>query len=892
MRSGFWRKCRACFRWFRISALFVVLAVLCAVVWFNQIGLPDFAKTRLVAALHERGWNLEFTRLRLRFGRGIVAENVRIGDAQAAASPVLSLAEIQLQLNFPALLRRQVQVDGLGLRQGRLIWPLATTNVLKLDNIRTELRFQTNDTWSLDNFSADFSGAKLALSGEISHAPELRNWEMFQGGKAAGQQARQSQLENFSEVLGHLHFDGPPLLNLTVNGDARDPHSFVVRLKMVVPAAQTPWFKTRDLQLTANLTAPSNAPTNNDAAWGFWTNVQAYRLEWLVQAAQVESEKLNVDALSAGGFWNAPELVVTNLSVALGGGQLGMGAWLNVATRRLMFTNASCFDLHVIAPLLPEKMRARLAETTWPQPPLFWIDGSLVLPAWTNREPDWRAEVQPTIMLAGQVAATNIAVSGTTIDMVQTHFTYNKLVWELPDLAVAMAKTRLEISGREDDGTKDFRARLRGGFDPETARAFLTDSNMARGFTIVKLNEPLVFDVLVGGNLNDYDNIAVRGHLAVTNFAVRGEAFGDLTTQVDYTNRVLSFLRPLMHTGTQMATGDSVTLNFTRRLIFFTNAFSTADPYPVTRAIGPKTGKLVEPYHFSRPPTVQVNGQIPLGDMHGGPEMAAVDMKFDVIKGAPFQWERLKATNIIGLIHWRGQTLRLANVLADCYDGTGMGHAYFDFRVAHEGADYDFLVNVTNINLHALAADLWSPTNKLEGTLAGLLVVTNASTMDLKTWNGYGHASLRDGLLWDIPIFGIISPVLNTVSTGLGSSRATEAAGKYIITNGVIFTDSLLIRSTMARLEYAGTIDLQQSVNARVTAQLLRDTWVVGPLVSTVLWPVSKLFEYHVTGPLNNPKSEPVYVLPKLLLVPLHPFRTLEDMIPSSESFTNRPPRN
>ena len=289
---------------------------------------------------------------------------------------------------------------------------------------------------------------------------------------------------------------------------------------------------------------------------------------------------------------------------------------------------------------------------------------------------------------------------------------------------------------------------------------------------------------------------------------------------------------------------------------------------------------------------MQVNGQIPLGDMHGGPEMAAVDMKFDVIKGAPFQWERLKATNIIGLIHWRGQTLRLANVLADCYDGTGMGHAYFDFRVAHEGADYDFLVNVTNINLHALAADLWSPTNKLEGTLAGLLVVTNASTMDLKTWNGYGHASLRDGLLWDIPIFGIISPVLNTVSTGLGSSRATEAAGKYIITNGVIFTDSLLIRSTMARLEYAGTIDLQQSVNARVTAQLLRDTWVVGPLVSTVLWPVSKLFEYHVTGPLNNPKSEPVYVLPKLLLVPLHPFRTLEDMIPSSESFTNRPPRN
>src|SRR5258706_725490 len=136
MRSGFWRKSRVCFRWFRIRAWLVVLTGLGAVVWFNQIGLPDFLKTRLVATLRERGVELAFTRMRLRFGHGIVAENVRIGDALTAGSPTFSLAEIQLQLNFGALLRRQLQLDGLGLRQGRLIWPITPTNVLKLDNIR------------------------------------------------------------------------------------------------------------------------------------------------------------------------------------------------------------------------------------------------------------------------------------------------------------------------------------------------------------------------------------------------------------------------------------------------------------------------------------------------------------------------------------------------------------------------------------------------------------------------------------------------------------------------------------------------------------------------------------------------------------------------------------
>jgi hypothetical protein len=392
--------------------------------------------------------------------------------------------------------------------------------------------------------------------------------------------------------------------------------------------------------------------------------------------------------------------------------------------------------------------------------------------------------------------------------------------------------------------------------------------------------------------LEDYDRLDVKGNLAVTNFAVRGETFGDLTTAVNYTNRVLMFSQPLMHTGAQMATADSVTLDFNQSLIFFTNAFSTADPYAVTRAIGPKTGELVVPYRFSSPPTARVNGQIPLGDMHGGPEMAAVDMQFEIIKGGAFQWERLRATNITGLLHWRGQSLLLTNVLAGCYGGLGTGYAYFNFAVPHDGADYDFGVNVTNINLHLLAADLWSPTNKLEGALAGALLVTNASTEDLQTWNGQGHARLRDGLLWDIPIFGILSPVLNTVATGLGSSRATEAAGKFIITNGVIFTDSLLIHSTMARLEYTGTIDLQQKVNARVTAQLLRNTWVVGPVVSAMLWPVSKLFQYRVTGPLDNPKSEPVYAPAKLLMVPLHPFRTLGELVPGIDAPLKQPPEN
>jgi len=131
---------------------------------------------------------------------------------------------------------------------------------------------------------------------------------------------------------------------------------------------------------------------------------------------------------------------------------------------------------------------------------------------------------------------------------------------------------------------------------------------------------------------------------------------------------------------------------------------------------------------------------------------------------------------------------------------------------------------------------------------------------------------------------------LNSVSPGLGSSRATDASASFILTNGVIATDSMVIQSTMTRLQYIGTVDLKERINARVTAQPLRGTPVFGNLFSTLLWPVTKLFEYEVTGTLKDPKTAPYHDLSRLILMPLHPIHTLEELIPGdSTTSTNAP---
>ena len=127
-KGSFWRTCRVYFRRVRISVWLLILALLGALLYLNQIGLPDFAKKPLLENLRARGLDLQFSRLRLSWYHGIVAENVRFGRADDPLSPQLTLAQVQMRLNYPALARLHFQVDSLVLRQGRLVWPLAETN--------------------------------------------------------------------------------------------------------------------------------------------------------------------------------------------------------------------------------------------------------------------------------------------------------------------------------------------------------------------------------------------------------------------------------------------------------------------------------------------------------------------------------------------------------------------------------------------------------------------------------------------------------------------------------------------------------------------------------------------------------------------------------------------
>ena len=990
-RRPFWRKLRIAFRRFRITVLFSLFVLVCAGVYLNQVGLPDFIKKPLLENLRSHGVDLEFSRLRLRGHRGIVADNVRLVGTDNPAIPHFSAQSADVKLNYHALARFELDIQGVTLRKGTVRWSLNSTNEpdrqLVITNVMADLRFLAGDHWSLDRLQAEYLGAQFRVTGQITNASALRQQLTFRKRDPQPAEDFIVSLRRFHDRLEQITFTQPPKFQLSFHGDGTDLRSFGGDFTIDAPGAITPWGELHAALLVARLHSVADGPidteisitadraltrwgalnnlecdarathvTTNDlqcqatlratrprsewagadslevtAAWthglnaampregdlqllatgvespqvhadsvslrgkfrpamhslaadpalGAWSQILPYALDLTCHLTNALASELQVDLLAATAIWEAPRLVLTNVQGRVADGEAALDATLDVLTRQLAFDGRANFDFHRLNPVLTEKSREWINHFAWEQPPSVQMRGALTLPAWTNRQPDWRGEVQPSIVLDGAASLTNGSYRGISALAAGTHLNYSNRVWRLPDLNILRPEGTLDVDLKSDEISHDYVVKLRGLLDPRALESQL-DENGRRGLSYFEFTNAPWIDGEIRGRWYERERIWAKADVAWTNFSYRAQHADRLVASLEYTNRILQVFHPRVDRGQQRATADGLLFDFAAHLAYLTNGFSNTDPMAIAKVIGPKVAAAVEPYQFLEPPVARVEGVIPLKGERDA------DLHFD-LAGGPFHWMKFNIPHIAGQVHWANESVTLTNVVASFYGGEGRGNAWFD--VSERGSTpFHFSLTATKTDLHALMSDLRSPTNHLEGTLSGNLTITSANTTNWQTWNGYGQAKLRDGLIWDTPIFGVMSSMMNTIVPGIGNSRASEAGGRFTITNSVIHTRDLDIRASAMRLQYEGTVDFETHVNARVQAELLRDTWFVGKLVSTALWPVSKLFEYKVTGTLADPKTEPVYFIPKLFLVPLHPIESLKGILLESPTTTNAPP--
>jgi hypothetical protein len=650
-----------------------------------------------------------------------------------------------------------------------------------------------------------------------------------------------------------------------------------------VSGVRTGWGSAQHAQAMATTTLPATnalALFNTNLTW--LARAQLLPLQATLAVTNLDTPKLQAQEALVDARWQWPTLAV-ECGSSLSGGVLAAKAGLDAETRDVTFAGQSSCDPHGLAGVLSTNTQRWLTKYSWETPPKVTAEGALRLPAWTNRHPDWRGEVLPGVSMQGRFEVGPGAYLGVPFSSAQSPFTLTNMIWRLPELKVARPEGTLEGVYESDQRTRDFHWQLLSTIDPKIARPLFQTEQQQRAFDFVQLSAPPVVEAEVWGRWGDVERIGAAGRLAATNFTFRGERVKDCVTGVHYTNRFLTFIDPEVRREGERGTAPGIGIDFTTRRVYFTNVTGNLNPYAVARAISAKTAAVIEPYRFSSAPNMRVDGVVDA--RRGGWEDA---LRFEV-DGGPFQWKKFRLPRVKADIDWLGRVVTLTNAQAAFYGGQASGFLRLQFGPTND-ADFAFRAEVTNAVLQWLMADLSTKTNKLEGTLNGQLAVTRANSANLQSWQGHGALRLEDGLIWDIPFFGIFAPILDAFMPGLGHSRAKEGTATFVISNSVIITKDLSIRATAMRMQYEAAIDFDRRLEGRMEAEVLRDVPAVGLVISKLLWPVTKLFEYRISGTLDKPKAEPIFVLPKLILLPFRPLKTLQELFPDQPPPEDRKP--
>ncbi|HEY3864251.1 MAG TPA: hypothetical protein VGO59_20460 [Verrucomicrobiae bacterium] len=617
-----------------------------------------------------------------------------------------------------------------------------------------------------------------------------------------------------------------------------------------------------------------------DPAWGAWNQAKPFNLDWQAAATNITTSRLKLDRVDFKGSWRPPQLNIDSLEAFMYRGRLDAGGTLDVATREARVHAAADFDPHQISPLLTKNAQRWITLYDWKTPPSLSAGLRFVLPPWTNQAGAWPAESRDSLQLAGQFAVQEGAFRGIAVNSAEARFNYTNRVWNVSGLRLNVNGSWLDLDYTWSEIAHDYHFRFDSKLDPALAMPLLTPAQkrVMREWDFADKPE-LKGDAW--GNWLTPETTGIAAALSTGRFAVRGENVEQLKAQLDYTNRFLRVTDlKLVHPSGQVSV-PVAGIDFASGVISMSNATSAIDPEPVRRALGKIAPSFLSAVHFDTPPHVQASGSFRPGDDDG------TDMHF-AVKGDHFHWDHIHADSIQGTVDYHIRTVNVTNVAAGLYkNGNLQGWIGFKWN-PHGDTQCDSDFNLKDLNLASLAHD-WDAHSKLEGSLDGHLVLN--APFDTRETNFFGHGwlHLHDGLLWDIKLFGVFSPVLNAIAPGSGNSRARDARASFMITNGVLFTDDLEIRSSGFRLLYRGTLDTEARLNAHVEAKLLRDTPLFGHFFSWMLIPLDKLFEYRVTGTLKKPVAEPLYI-PKVLTEILRPFHTLKKSMNSQPPAAPSPP--
>ncbi|MBT5705275.1 MAG: hypothetical protein HOI66_03065, partial [Verrucomicrobia bacterium] len=552
-----------------------------------------------------------------------------------------------------------------------------------------------------------------------------------------------------------------------------------------IEKAQTKWASVTQSSLNGTIRPNQPSHEGSETQLGPWKAIQDFALSFTLSTKDISGETFEAESLEIVADWKSPSLQFNKLSGTLYDGAVDLRGSLEVDTRKVELSGNFDFDVHRINHLLTPKGQRWLSSYQFEKPPAVQVKASVTLPKWDDPDPDWRGQVKPSMSLAGNFNVGKAAFRNVPVQAASSSILFTNMTWRLPDLHVIRPEGEIFLNYRCDANTQDYHWKIKTLVNYDALYPLLS-AGQTKGLKLFEFDQPVRTDGDIWGRWHSPELTRLKAQIATTNFTFRGVPIKSLQTELGYVNGLVTAQKIAVDREEGSLRAELALFNSRTRMITVTNALSTADTAAIAKMIGPKIEQSFQDYHFSKPPTITLNGIIPIDGF------SPADARFH-IKGGPFAFWRFNVPEIEANVDWIGQSILIDGVDAPFYDGTLRGDMTLKLNRG-QGTDFSLDATVRESDLNKLFTDVISPESKSQGTLGGHIKIESGKTDDWDSWQGTGQVKLREGHLWDTPLFGIFSPLLNTVSPGLGNSRAGTGDARFRITDSVIHTTDLVVQ--------------------------------------------------------------------------------------------------
>lgn len=573
---------------------------------------------------------------------------------------------------------------------------------------------------------------------------------------------------------------------------------------------------------------PLRLMVEGDMEWGAWhegrlrVRLEGQRRSW--RGVLVERLGLEI-ALEEGLVRCEGELL------GLRGGLRLEGAW-TAGSQKARVRFESDLDLSLLAPAVPGAAGEFLRGVQFHRLP--WHEGVL--------EADWGSQGKGFWMQV-RTRWQDVAVGGTYLEEFYLPFSTDGRRWMVPEF---------RVRGRSGDargqffydGAEQVRASLESTLVPTDfaplfgprARPFFRSLEFRGGGPKVQAR--------VEGRGLQPSGWKVEGKVECEDFSYKGVALEAVQSSFRYADHEIHLPDLKVRRSEGEGSGD-VRHNFRTRMVWLKGVKARLHLRETARIIGNKMEEYAQPYRFHAAPWTEASGTV---DVDG---QKLTDLKVRVVspEGMTYRFlgKDVELSKIDADLIFKGSRLEVLPRQPFGVFG-GSCEARLGVELTRDAA-YQARARLVDVDFGQLMRTYFE-NREVSGRL-NAEVTLRGSLNDMASIDGDGALTIEKGVLYNIPIFGGFSEVLNSIIPNLGYAEADRARAEFSMKNGVIRIDKLDVYSAAFALIGNGTYDYirdQVDLNMRVNAR---------GILGTALFPFSKLFEYEGKGSMNDTRWSP-----------------------------------